>query len=109
MKSRIRPRIGLMALAVAASWGPAARPAAAQEVPEENRKEVVQALGPPFIVFREKVLEELQLHVREELGDPRGVLVLDPSSFLKKGHNSVGVKRPAMRSRSCFARSVSRS
>ena len=41
----------------------------------------------------EKVLEELQLHVREELGDPRGVLVLDPSSFLKKGHNSVGVKR----------------
>ena len=28
----------------------------------------------------EKVLEELQLHVREELGDPRGVLVLDPSS-----------------------------
>lgn len=41
----------------------------------------------------EKVLEELQLHVREELGDPRGVLVLDPSSFPKKGHNSVGVKR----------------
>jgi SRSO17 transposase len=41
----------------------------------------------------EKVLEELQLHVREELGDPRGVLVLDPSSFLKKGKNSVGVKR----------------
>ena len=41
----------------------------------------------------EKVLEELQLHVREELGDPRGVLVLDPSAFLKKGKNSVGVKR----------------
>lgn len=41
----------------------------------------------------EKILEELQSHVREELGDPRGVLVLDPSSFLKKGHNSVGVKR----------------
>jgi hypothetical protein len=50
-----------MALAVAASWGPASRPAAAQEVPEENRKEVVQALGPPFIVFREKVLEELKV------------------------------------------------
>jgi len=41
----------------------------------------------------EKILEELRLHVREELGDPRGVLVLDPSSFQKKGHNSVGVKR----------------
>ncbi len=41
----------------------------------------------------EKILQELQLHVREELGDPRGVLILDPSSFLKKGHNSVGVKR----------------
>src|SRR5947207_8514774 len=40
----------------------------------------------------EKVLEELQLHVRQELGDPRGVLVLDPSAFLKKGHHSVGVK-----------------
>lgn len=41
----------------------------------------------------EKVLEELQLHVREELGDPRGVFVLDPSSFPKKGKASVGVKR----------------
>jgi SRSO17 transposase len=41
----------------------------------------------------EKVLEELQLHVRQELGDPRGVLVLDPSAFLKKGNHSVGVKR----------------
>jgi SRSO17 transposase len=41
----------------------------------------------------EKVLEELQSHVREELGDPRGVFVLDPSAFLKKGHHSVGVKR----------------
>jgi len=41
----------------------------------------------------EKVLAELHAHVREELGDPRGVLILDPSSFPKKGHSSVGVKR----------------
>jgi SRSO17 transposase len=40
----------------------------------------------------EKVLEELQLHVREELGDPRGILILDPTSFLKKGKASVGVQ-----------------
>jgi len=41
----------------------------------------------------EKILEELQLHVRQELGDPRGVFILDPSAFLKKGHHSVGTKR----------------
>jgi hypothetical protein len=61
MKSRIGFRVGVMALAVAASWGSPSRRAAAQEVPEENRKEVVAALGPPFVVFREKVLDELKV------------------------------------------------
>ena len=60
MPNRIRSRAGLMALAVAALWGPSVQRAAAQ-VPEENRKQVVEALGPPFIVFREKVLEELKV------------------------------------------------
>jgi hypothetical protein len=50
-----------MAMAVAALWGPSFQGAAAQEVPEENRKQVVEALGPPFIVFREKVLDELKV------------------------------------------------
>lgn len=39
------------------------------------------------------VMEELRAHVREELGDVDGVLILDPSSFPKKGTESVGVKR----------------
>jgi hypothetical protein len=61
MKSRIRFRVALMALAVAALWGQSFQRAAAQEVPDENRKQLVEALGPPFIVFREKVLDELKV------------------------------------------------
>lgn len=41
----------------------------------------------------EAVTAELRGQVREELGDPNGVLVLDPSSFPKKGTESCGVKR----------------
>jgi SRSO17 transposase len=41
----------------------------------------------------EAVLAELRRHVREELGDPDGVLVLDPSGFPKKGSQSCGVAR----------------
>ena len=39
------------------------------------------------------VLTELRRHVTEELGDPDGVLVLDPSTFPKKGQESCGVAR----------------
>ena len=31
------------------------------------------------------VLDELHQHVREELGDPESVFILDPSSFPKNG------------------------
>lgn len=41
----------------------------------------------------EAVLAELQGHVGEELADPNGVLVLDPSAFPKKGKESCGVQR----------------
>lgn len=41
----------------------------------------------------EAVTAELRVQVREELGDPHGVLVLDPSSFPKKGAASCGVQR----------------
>lgn len=41
----------------------------------------------------EAVRAELRRHVVEEIGDPEGILVLDPSSFPKKGTESVGVKR----------------
>jgi len=41
----------------------------------------------------EAVMAELRQQVVEEFGDPSGVLVLDPSSFPKKGSESCGVQR----------------
>lgn len=41
----------------------------------------------------EAIRQELVQSVVEELGDPEGVLVLDPSAFPKRGAASVGVKR----------------
>jgi SRSO17 transposase len=41
----------------------------------------------------EVVMSELREQAATELGDARGVLVLDPSSFPKKGTESCGVKR----------------
>jgi hypothetical protein len=61
MTLRIRFGVGSMALTVAALWGASfPRPAAAQ-VPDENRRQLVEALGAPFVVFREKVLDELKV------------------------------------------------
>ena len=37
--------------------------------------------------------DELRRHVREELADPEGVFILDPSAFPKKGDDSCGVAR----------------
>src|SRR5204863_1742857 len=39
------------------------------------------------------VLGELRRHVAEELGDPGGIFILDPSGFPKKGTASCGVAR----------------
>jgi hypothetical protein len=61
MPLSIRPHAGMTALAVIALWGLSVQRAAAQEPPEENRRQLVEALGPPFIVFREKVLDELKV------------------------------------------------
>ncbi len=41
----------------------------------------------------EAVMAELRRHVVEELADPDGVLVVDPSGFPKKGASSCGVAR----------------
>jgi SRSO17 transposase len=41
----------------------------------------------------EAVMVELRRHVREELADPDGVVIVDPSSFPKKGTESCGVGR----------------
>jgi SRSO17 transposase len=41
----------------------------------------------------EAVMAELRAHVREELAEPEGVVVVDPSGFPKKGTESCGVDR----------------
>jgi SRSO17 transposase len=41
----------------------------------------------------EAVMAELRGHVREELAEPDGVVVIDPSAFPKKGTESCGVGR----------------
>jgi SRSO17 transposase len=41
----------------------------------------------------EAVNAEMQRHVAEELAEPNGIIVLDPSSFPKKGEDSCGVAR----------------
>jgi hypothetical protein len=38
----------------------------AQEIPEEARKQLVEALGGPFLVFRDKVQEELKLSDKQK-------------------------------------------
>ena len=83
MNDRIRLRVGMVALAVAAFCGPTSRPAAAQ-VPDENRKELVEALGTPFIVFREKVLDELKVSddQREKLSQYVMEQIMETGPFL---------------------------
>ena len=39
------------------------------------------------------LLEKLSEQVAQELGEPNGILVIDPSTFPKKGKDSVGVAR----------------
>jgi hypothetical protein len=56
--SRFRPI--LIVLVTATLWCQQSQKAVAQ-VPDENRKELVSALGAPFIVFRDPVLEELKV------------------------------------------------
>ncbi len=41
----------------------------------------------------EAVMAELRAHVHEELAEPEGVVVIDPSGFPKKGTQSCGVDR----------------
>jgi SRSO17 transposase len=41
----------------------------------------------------EAVMAELRCHIREELADPRAILILDPSAFPKTGTESCGVAR----------------
>jgi len=83
MMSRIRFRVGVMTLAVVALWCQSFQRAAAQ-VPEENRKQVVEALGTQFIVFREKVLDELKVsdEQREKLMQHLMERIMETGPFL---------------------------
>jgi hypothetical protein len=83
MKSRIRSRVAWIALAVVALWGQSFQRAAAQ-VPDENRKQLVEALGAPFIVFRDKVLDELKVsdEQREKLMQLAMEQVMETGPFL---------------------------
>lgn len=51
------------------------------------------------------VRDDLQAYVREHVGDPQAILVVDKTGFLKQGVKSVGVKRqysgPAGRIENC--------
>ena len=40
-----------------------------------------------------KILSRYHAQVREDLGDPDGVLIFDESGFVKKGEGSAGVAR----------------
>jgi hypothetical protein len=66
MPRSTRVRIATIALAAIALWSQSFQQAAAQVPPEQNRKDMAEALGPPFIVFRDKVLEELKVSEDQE-------------------------------------------
>lgn len=84
MIGRIRFRVGVVALAVLALWGQSFQRAAAQ-VPEEQRKQVVEALGTQFNVYREKVLDELKVsdEQREKLMQQLMERIMETGPFLE--------------------------
>jgi SRSO17 transposase len=74
------------------------------DVERKNGWQMAERLGDanPFAVQHllgravwdaDAVRDELMHYVREHLGDPDGVLVVDETGFLKKGDKSVGVSR----------------
>jgi len=83
MTSSIRFRVAVMALAAIALWGQSFQRASAQ-VPDENRKQLIEALGTPFIVFRDKVLDELKVsdEQREKLMQHLMEQIMETGPFL---------------------------
>jgi len=83
MKSRNRFRVKLMVLAVVALWVQQSQPAAAQ-VPDENRKQLIEALGAPFVVFRDKVLDEIKVsdEQKEKLFEHMMTQIMETGPFL---------------------------
>ncbi len=83
MKSRIRICIEVMAWTVVTLWAQSFQEAAAQ-VPEENRKQLMEALGAPFIVYRDKFLDELKVsdEQREKLMRQAIEQIMETGPFL---------------------------
>jgi hypothetical protein len=83
MKSKNRFRVRLMALAVVALWVQQS-PRAAAQVPDENRKQLVEALGTPFIVFRDKILDEIKVsdEQKEKLFEHMMTQIMETGPFL---------------------------
>ncbi len=69
--------------------------AAAQNIPEEARRQVTETLGPPFMVFRDKVQEELKLskEQKEKLDKHLQGTVQDAMQFFQE----LGDKKPEER------------
>ncbi len=84
MQYRTRFRAGVIASALIALWCQSFQRAAAQ-VPEENRKQLVEALGAPFIVYRDKVLDELKVsdEQREKLMQHAMQQIMETGPFLE--------------------------
>jgi hypothetical protein len=83
MKSKSRFRVSLTVLAVVALWVQQS-PRAAAQVPDENRKQLVEALGTPFLVFRDKVLDEIKVsdEQKEKLFEHMMNQIMETGPFL---------------------------
>ena len=84
MKSKNRFRFKLMVLAVVALCVQQS-PTAAAQVPEENRKQLVEAAGTPFIAFRDKVLDEIKVsdEQKEKLLEHVMAQIMETGPFLE--------------------------
>ena len=73
-------------LASAVCWIVAAGPVAAQEVPENARQMVAIVLSGPFVVFRDKIMDELKLtdEQREKLSKHIFEQVMETGPFVDK-------------------------
>ena len=84
----------LLGFTAMALWGQSFQKAAAQ-VPDEQRKQVVEALGTPFIVFREKVLDELKVsdEQKEKLMQHLMEQIMETGPFLDSLKHETGPER----------------
>lgn len=94
MKSCISVHIRLIAVGLIAFLAQSFQEAAAQ-LPEQNRKEMAEALGPPFIVFRDKVLDELKVsdEQREKLMQLAMEQIMETGPFLDSLKDAPGPER----------------